>query len=84
MEIDIAGHRPRVITQAQVDRAESAFTMGCSIDEACPATFVPAEDWGLDDPHGQSLETVRRIRDEVAERVTQLLERMGIPPEGAS
>ncbi len=81
--IDIAHRRPKIITQEQVDRAESAFTMGCSIDEACPATFVPAEDWDLDDPHGQPQETVRRIRDEVAERVTGLLKRMGIPAEDA-
>ena len=49
--------------------------MGCAIDEACPATFLPAEDWGLDDPAGQPIETVRRIRDQIRMKVAELLER---------
>jgi arsenate reductase len=75
---DLAGRRPQVITQEQVDRADWVYTMGCAADESCPATFVPAEDWGLEDPHGRPLEEVRRIRDQVAERVRRLLEEMGL------
>ena len=44
---------PKVTTQDMVDRADSVFTMGCSIDESCPAVFVPSEDWGLEDPAGR-------------------------------
>ncbi len=75
--IDISGQTPKVITQEMADGADLIFTMGCAIDEACPATFLPAEDWGLDDPAGQPIETVRQIRDQIRMRVTELLEREG-------
>ena len=56
------------------------ITMGCGVAESCPAGFLVTEDWGLDDPHGQPLQTVRNIRDQVKERVEALiadLERQG-------
>jgi arsenate reductase (thioredoxin) len=31
------------------------------------------EDWQLDDPEGESIETFRRVRDEVKERVVKLI-----------
>ena len=51
--ISLAGQHPKVIDQQMADSADYAFTMGCAIDEACPAVFIPSEDWGLDDPSGQ-------------------------------
>lgn len=71
--IDLTGHYPKVITQDMVDRADSVFTMGCSIDESCPAVFVPSEDWGLEDPAGQRIDHVRRIRDRIKAKVRDLL-----------
>lgn len=65
-----------------VNEADYAYTMGCAIDEACPAVFVPSEDWGLDDPAGQPIEAVRCIRDEVEARVRELLVGMGVTPAG--
>jgi arsenate reductase len=47
-------------------------TMGCG--DACPD--IPGKryiDWQLDDPHGQPLERVREIRDEIERRVCQLV-----------
>jgi protein-tyrosine-phosphatase len=46
--------------------------MGCG--DACP--IYPGkkyEDWELDDPAGQDLETVRRIRDQLDRRVQELI-----------
>lgn len=74
--IDISGARPKIIQQAMVDAADLVFTMGCAIDESCPAVFTPSEDWGLDDAAGQPIEVVRRIRDEVEAKVRALLERV--------
>ena len=34
------------------------------------------EDWGLDDPVGQPIETVRLIRDQIEARVRELIERL--------
>ncbi|PZC50468.1 MAG: arsenate reductase [Chloroflexi bacterium] len=72
--IDISGETPKVITQEMIDRSDKVITMGCSIDETCPATFVVAEDWGLEDPSGKDMIVVRRIRDQIEERVTLLIE----------
>ena len=73
--INISANSPKVITQEMANEADLIITMGCAIDEACPATFLPAEDWGLDDPAGQPIETVRRIRDQAKMKVAELLER---------
>ena len=50
--IDLSLNRPKLLTQGMVERADRVITMGCSIEEACPAVFVPSEDWGLEDPKG--------------------------------
>ena len=77
--IDISRARPKVIEQSMVDVADRVYTMGCAIDEACPAVFIPSEDWGLDDPAGQPIERVREIRDQVEAKVRELLHALGVP-----
>src|SRR5690242_15987830 len=75
--IDIAQQTPRRWSDADLDAADVVVTMGCG--DTCP--FVPGtryEDWPLDDPAGQPVETVRRIRDEIRGRVEQLLRELGI------
>ena len=54
-----------------VRESDVVITMGCG--DACP--IYPGkryEDWELDDPAGADLDGVRRIRDEIAERVRRL------------
>jgi arsenate reductase len=71
------GQTPKQLTQAMADGAERIITMGCGVNSAaCPARFLVTEDWGLDDPKGQSLDVVRRIRDEIAVHVDALLDAM--------
>ena len=70
--IDIAGEFPKALTDDAVREADVVITMGCG--DACP--IYPGkryEDWELDDPAGQDLETVRRIRDEIDVRVQALV-----------
>jgi arsenate reductase (thioredoxin) len=53
--------------------AHMLITMGCG--DQCPV--VPGlrrDDWPLEDPKGKALDQVRRIRDEIRDRVIQLLE----------
>lgn len=72
--ISMAGQSPKQLTQALADSADKKITMGCGVDaDACPARIFFTEDWGLDDPKGQSIETVRRIRDQIKARVETLL-----------
>ena len=72
--IDMTGQVPKLLTQDMANAATQIITMGCGVDaEACPARFMISEDWGLDDPAGQPIDMVRRIRDEIRERVEVLL-----------
>jgi len=74
--LDVSGNKPRLLTQEMLEGVDRVITMGCSVEEACPLLFVPAEDWGLEDPAGKSIEVVRRIRDEIRERVLRLLDEL--------
>ncbi len=73
--IDISAGFPKRLTNNAVREADVVITMGCG--DACP--IYPGkryEDWDLEDPAGKELETVRRIRDEIAARVRALLEEL--------
>lgn len=70
--IDISSWIPRRFDDSLLDQVDVVVTMGCG--DTCP--FVPGKtyvDWPLDDPKGQPLEVVRRIRDEIRVLVEQLL-----------
>src|SRR6188472_2618590 len=69
---ELAGRVPRKLERADAEWADVVVTMGCG--DACP--FVPGKryvDWDIDDPHGQPLERVREIRDEIDHRVGLLV-----------
>lgn len=77
--VSLEGHYPKLLTPQMVEGAERIVSMGCGVDaESCPTHFLVTEDWALDDPAGQSLEGVRRIRDEVQARVERLLDELGV------
>jgi protein-tyrosine-phosphatase len=70
--IDISNNVPKVLTPEAVQESDAVITMGCG--DACP--YYPGkryEDWVLDDPAGQGIESVRVIRDDIKKRVEQLL-----------
>jgi arsenate reductase (thioredoxin) len=70
--IDLSREFPKPLTDASVKAADVVITMGCG--DACP--IYPGkryEDWQLQDPAGQPIEQVRRIRDQIDGRVQQLL-----------
>lgn len=73
--IDIANFVPKILTAEAVQSSDVVITMGCG--DACP--YYPGkryEDWKLDDPAGQSIDVVRRIRDEIRNRVAVLLQEL--------
>ncbi|MFM2137331.1 MAG: hypothetical protein RJA84_459 [Actinomycetota bacterium] len=73
--IDIANNVPKVLTTEAVQESDAVITMGCG--DVCP--FYPGkryEDWVLDDPAGQGIESVRVIRDEIKARVEALLDEL--------
>ena len=70
--VDLSGASPKVLTDDAVQRVDVVVTMGCG--DACP--IYPGkryEDWTVDDPAGQDIATVRRIRDEIDARVRALV-----------
>ena len=69
------GERPTLLTPDDVQAADVVVTMGCG--ETCPVfPGTTYEDWALEDPKGQDLDVVRRIVDEIDERVRDLLVRL--------
>src|SRR3954468_5837560 len=70
--VDMSEEFPKPLTDEVVRAADVVITMGCG--DAC--TIYPGkryEDWQLDDPAGQDLETFRRIRDDLDRRVQKLI-----------
>ena len=72
--IDISDSKPRHLMADMLEDVDRVITMGCGVEEACPAVRVPSEDWGLPDPSGKSKEEIRKIRDEIKGRVAKLLQ----------
>jgi len=71
--IDLSKEYPKPLTDEAVREADVVITMGCG--DACP--IYPGkryEDWELEDPAGQDLDTVRRVRDAIKQRVKRLIE----------
>ncbi len=69
--IEVGTAKPRLLTRELASGAVRVITMGCG--DECPVVNAPMEDWGLPDPAGQPLDTVRTIRDEIDRRVLSLL-----------
>jgi len=69
--IDLSERTPRLLTQDLVEWADVVVTMGCG--DACP--YIPGKryvDWDLPDPKGLPQDDVRRLRDEIDQRVRAL------------
>jgi arsenate reductase len=69
---DLAAAKPQLLTRELAAQGTLLVTMGCG--DACPV--VPGlrrDDWSLEDPKGKALDDVRRIRDEIRERVRKLV-----------
>jgi arsenate reductase (thioredoxin) len=75
--LDISKEFPKPLTDDVVRAADVVVTMGCG--DACP--LYPGKrylDWELEDPEGKSLETVRRVRDEIDEHVRTLIGELAV------
>ena len=72
--IDMAFRKPKSIEEAARSGApELIISMGC--EEACPLfPGVPNQEWSVPDPAGKPIELMRRIREEIEERVRKLIE----------
>jgi arsenate reductase len=70
--IDLSAKRPQKLTDKLAREASLLITMGCG--DECP--YVPGlqrDDWPLEDPKGRPIEEIRRIRDQIRDRVATLV-----------
>jgi arsenate reductase (thioredoxin) len=70
--IDLADRKPHRLEDADAAWADVVVTMGCG--DACPV--LPGKrylDWELEDPAEKPVDEVRRIREEIAKRVQELV-----------
>jgi hypothetical protein len=72
IDIDLGGRRPKKLTLEMQLHADWAITLACGAK--CPYVPSVVEDWDIADPAGQPIEEVRRIRDDLEERVLDLAE----------
>lgn len=73
--IDIASESPKPLTDGAVRASDVVITMGCG--DACP--IYPGKrylDWVVTDPAGMDPDEVRPIREEIDERVRELLDEL--------
>ncbi|WP_127476597.1 three-helix bundle dimerization domain-containing protein [Microbacterium sulfonylureivorans] len=72
IDLDVTDEFPKPLTDDVVRAADAVVTMGCG--DACP--LYPGKrylDWQLDDPADLDLDGVRRVRDDIRDRVAHLL-----------
>jgi arsenate reductase len=68
---ELADRVPKALERADAEWADLVVTMGCG--DACPVIAGKRYvDWDLEDPAGQDVDTVRKIRDEIERRVSEL------------
>jgi protein-tyrosine-phosphatase len=73
--IDIASKSPKPLTDGAVRASDVVITMGCG--DACPV--YPGKrylDWAVTDPAGMDPDEVRPIREEIDDKVRELLEEL--------
>jgi arsenate reductase len=80
--LDLAGRRPKRLTDEAVEGADIVVTMGCG--DACPV--FPGKrylDWDVPDPAGRPIDEVRAIRDDIRRRVEGLVAELTPPTVSA-
>jgi arsenate reductase (thioredoxin) len=71
--IDLPIEAGRLLDPELAESTQKLFSMGCDVEDACPALTTPMEDWALEDPKGKPIEQVREIRDDIHGRVRALV-----------
>jgi arsenate reductase (thioredoxin) len=72
--IDISRQHSKDITEDMIINSDIRVNMGCMEKESCPTLFVyNLLDWIIEDPKGKPIEKVREMRDEIHQRVKELV-----------
>ena len=72
--VDLKQQKPKDITEDMMRNSTKIINMGCIDKSFCPTLFIPSLiDWGIEDPKGKTIDQVREIRDDIEQRVKQLV-----------
>ncbi len=75
--IDIEKNSPQNISQQMIDDAQIVVNMGCMDKESCPTLFLrDVIDWQIQDPKGKSIEEVRKIRDQIEQKIKEFVSQL--------
>jgi protein-tyrosine-phosphatase len=75
--VDISKNKPKQITNQMVQEADAIIVMGCSAQGFCPAPLLDKViDWKIEDPKDKPLARIREIRDEIEEKVKELIKQI--------
>jgi arsenate reductase len=81
--IDLSGRVPKKIDPATLASADIVVSMGCDDPAVCDYPGRKVEDWAIEDPGAKPIDEVRRIRDQLRERVDALVRRIESAPRAA-
>jgi len=80
--IDITRQKSKELTEEMMRSSDPIVNMGCMDKSFCPTLFLPnVIEWNLEDPKGKFIEEVREIRDEIEQRVKELVSAIAITTE---
>lgn len=72
--IDISNQKSKELTEDTIRNSSNIVNMGCMEKESCPTLFLQnLLDWNIEDPKNKPIEKVREIRDEIDQRVKELV-----------
>ncbi|MGQ0792198.1 MAG: arsenate reductase ArsC [Nitrosopumilaceae archaeon] len=72
--IDISLKKPQILSKKMMSANKKTVNMGCIDKESCPALFSNnVIDWQIPDPKGQSIEEIRKIRNQIDSKVKELV-----------
>ena len=74
VDIDINTQKSKEITDDMIRNSSNIVNMGCMEKESCPTLFLHnLLDWNIEDPKDKPIEKLREIRDEIDQRVKELV-----------
>ena len=72
--INISNQKSKELTDDMIRNSSNIVNMGCMEKESCPTLFLQnLLDWNIEDPKDKPIEKVRKIRDEIDQRVKELV-----------
>ncbi|MFQ5497178.1 MAG: low molecular weight phosphatase family protein [Nitrosopumilus sp.] len=72
--IDLDDHSPKLLSRPMIENSTKTVNMGCMDKESCPSLYVKdVLTWNIPDPKEQSIDDVRKIRDQIKSKVLHLI-----------